>query len=77
MQRKAAARKGKSDLSLVSPSALTGLFNAGSGVFADVETITIEQFEASWRVNALGALLCAKQVIPPPWFRRALFQARQ
>ena len=40
------------------------LFNAGSGVFADVEAITIEQFEASWRVNALGALLCAKQVIP-------------
>ncbi|WP_206171162.1 SDR family oxidoreductase [Trinickia terrae] len=40
------------------------LYNAGSGVFADVETITPEQFEASWRVNAFGALLCAKQVIP-------------
>ena len=40
------------------------LFNAGSGVFADVEAITPEQFEAAWRVNALGALLCAKQVFP-------------
>jgi len=40
------------------------LYNAGSGVFADVETITPEQFEASWRVNAFGALLCAKEAIP-------------
>ncbi|TAL98672.1 MAG: SDR family NAD(P)-dependent oxidoreductase [Paraburkholderia sp.] len=40
------------------------LFNAGSGVFADIEAITPEQFEDSWRVNALGGLLCAKQVIP-------------
>ena len=37
------------------------LYNAGSGVFADVESITPEQFEASWRVNAYGALLCARQ----------------
>lgn len=40
------------------------LYNAGSGVFADVENITPEQFEQSWRVNAYGALLCAQQVIP-------------
>lgn len=40
------------------------LFNAGSGVFADIETITPAQFEASWRVNALGAMLCSQQVIP-------------
>ena len=40
------------------------LFNAGSGVFADVESITPEQFEQAWRVNALGALLCSRQVIP-------------
>jgi NAD(P)-dependent dehydrogenase (short-subunit alcohol dehydrogenase family) len=40
------------------------LFNAGSGVFADIETITPKDFEAAWRVNALGALLCAQQVIP-------------
>ena len=40
------------------------LYNAGSGVFGDVESITPEQFEASWRVNAYGALLCARAVIP-------------
>jgi len=40
------------------------VFNAGSGVFADIETITPDEFEDSWRVNALGALLCSQQVIP-------------
>ena len=40
------------------------VYNAGSGIFADVEHITPDQFEASWRVNAYGALLCAQQVIP-------------
>jgi NAD(P)-dependent dehydrogenase (short-subunit alcohol dehydrogenase family) len=40
------------------------IYNAGAGVFADVEAITPEQFEAAWRVNALGSLLCAKQVFP-------------
>jgi NAD(P)-dependent dehydrogenase (short-subunit alcohol dehydrogenase family) len=40
------------------------LYNAGSGIFADVESITPEQFEQSWRVNAFGALLCSQQVIP-------------
>lgn len=40
------------------------LYNAGSGVFADVEHITPAQFESAWRVNAYGALLCAHEVIP-------------
>ncbi|MGH8199335.1 MAG: SDR family NAD(P)-dependent oxidoreductase [Steroidobacteraceae bacterium] len=40
------------------------LYNAGSGVFGDFESITAEQFEQSWRVNAYGAFLCARQVIP-------------
>ena len=40
------------------------VYNAGGGVFADVETITPQQFEDSWRVNAYGALLCAQAVIP-------------
>ena len=39
------------------------IYNAGSGIFADIESITPEQFEASWRVNAYGSLLCARQVI--------------
>jgi NAD(P)-dependent dehydrogenase (short-subunit alcohol dehydrogenase family) len=40
------------------------VYNAGSGLFGGIETITPEQFEASWRVNAYGALLCSQQVIP-------------
>lgn len=39
------------------------LYNAGSGMFGDVETITPDQFEQAWRVNAYGALLCSRQVI--------------
>ena len=42
----------------------TLLYNAGTGVFADVESITVEQFEQAWRVNAFGSLLCAREVIP-------------
>lgn len=40
------------------------LFNAGSGVFKSVEEITPAEFEAAWRVNAYGSLLCAQAVIP-------------
>jgi NAD(P)-dependent dehydrogenase (short-subunit alcohol dehydrogenase family) len=40
------------------------LYNAGSGVFADFDQVTAEQFEDSWRVNSMGAFLCAKQVVP-------------
>jgi len=40
------------------------LYNAGSGVFGDIETITPDQFEQAWRVNAYGSLLCARLVIP-------------
>jgi NAD(P)-dependent dehydrogenase (short-subunit alcohol dehydrogenase family) len=42
----------------------TLVYNAGSGVFADIENITPGQFEQSWRVNAYGALLCSHEVIP-------------
>jgi NAD(P)-dependent dehydrogenase (short-subunit alcohol dehydrogenase family) len=35
------------------------LYNAGSGAWGTVIDITAEQFEASWRVNAFGAFLCA------------------
>ncbi len=47
------------------------LYNAGSGVFGDVETITPDQFEQAWRINAYGSLLCARQVIPGMKARRA------
>jgi NAD(P)-dependent dehydrogenase (short-subunit alcohol dehydrogenase family) len=39
-------------------------YNAGSGVWGTAEDVTPEQFEAAWRVNALGLLLCAREVIP-------------
>lgn len=40
------------------------IYNAGSGVWGTVEEITAEAFETAWRINALGALLAARQVIP-------------
>ncbi|GGO95519.1 SDR family NAD(P)-dependent oxidoreductase [Stakelama pacifica] len=40
------------------------LYNAGSGVFATVQRLSPDDFEASWRINAMGLLLCAQQVIP-------------
>ena len=40
------------------------LFNAGSSVFKSVEEITPAEFEAAWRVNAYGSLLCSQAVIP-------------
>ena len=42
----------------------TLIYNAGSGVWGDVESITLDGFESSWRVNALGALAASQQVIP-------------
>ena len=38
------------------------LYNAGSGTFGSVTEITPEQYEADWRVNALGAFVAAKEV---------------
>lgn len=40
------------------------VYNAGSGVRSDAESISLEAFENSWRVNALGALAACQQVIP-------------
>ncbi len=40
------------------------VYNAGSGVWGTVEEIGPQAFEAAWRVNALGALVAAQQVIP-------------
>ncbi len=42
----------------------TLIYNSGSGTWGTVETITPQDFEASWRVNTLGALLTSQQVIP-------------
>ena len=38
------------------------LYNAGSGAFGTITDITPEQYEADWRVNALGAFVAAKEV---------------
>ena len=40
------------------------LYNAGSGVFTTVQDLSPDDFEASWRTNAMGLLLCAQEVIP-------------
>jgi NAD(P)-dependent dehydrogenase (short-subunit alcohol dehydrogenase family) len=40
------------------------VYNAGSGVRGDAGSITLEQFENAWRVNALGALAASQEVIP-------------
>ncbi len=42
----------------------TLIYNPGAGIWKTVEEITPEEFEQSWRVGALGALLVSKQVIP-------------
>ena len=40
------------------------IYNAGSGSWKTVEELSAEDFEAGWRVNALGALVASRQVIP-------------
>ena len=40
------------------------LYNAGSGTFGSIMEITADQYEADWRVNALGAFVAAKEVAP-------------
>ena len=42
----------------------TVVYNAGSGVWGDVESIGLDDFEAAWRVNAYGALAASREVIP-------------
>ena len=42
----------------------TLVFNAGSGTWGNVEDIDAAAFEGAFRVNALGLLLAAKQVVP-------------
>ena len=40
------------------------LYNAGSGTFGSITEITPDQYEADWRVNALGAFLADREVAP-------------
>jgi NAD(P)-dependent dehydrogenase (short-subunit alcohol dehydrogenase family) len=47
------------------------VYNAGSGVWGDIEKLKAEDFEQSWRINAMGAFLVSKQVIPAMKERKA------
>jgi NAD(P)-dependent dehydrogenase (short-subunit alcohol dehydrogenase family) len=40
------------------------IYNAGSGSWGNIEEIKPEDFESSWKVNALGLMLVSQQVIP-------------
>ena len=40
------------------------IYNAGSGVWGNVEEVKAEDLERSWRVNTLGLFLTAQQAIP-------------
>jgi NAD(P)-dependent dehydrogenase (short-subunit alcohol dehydrogenase family) len=46
-------------------------YNAGSGVFGTLDDVSASDFESSWRVNALGLFLVAKEVVPSMKERRA------
>jgi NAD(P)-dependent dehydrogenase (short-subunit alcohol dehydrogenase family) len=47
---------------LGSPDVL--IYNAGAGPFGSLSEISADEYEYSWRVNALGAFLSAKEVVP-------------
>jgi NAD(P)-dependent dehydrogenase (short-subunit alcohol dehydrogenase family) len=40
------------------------IYNAGSGVWGNVEEVSAEDLERAWRVNTLGLFLTARRVIP-------------
>jgi NAD(P)-dependent dehydrogenase (short-subunit alcohol dehydrogenase family) len=40
------------------------VYNAGSGVWGNIEELSAHDFEQSWRINTMGAFLVSKQVIP-------------
>lgn len=40
------------------------LYNAGSGKFGNLLEVSPEDFETNWRVNAYGAFLASREVVP-------------
>jgi NAD(P)-dependent dehydrogenase (short-subunit alcohol dehydrogenase family) len=40
------------------------VYNAGSGVWGNIDELSAQDFEQSWRINTMGAFLVCKQVIP-------------
>ncbi len=41
----------------------TLVYNAGAGVFGNIEEVSVDQFESAWRVNTLGCFCCVNEVI--------------
>ena len=42
----------------------TLIYNAGSGIWGSVEEVSADDFEICWRINAQGAFIASRQVIP-------------
>jgi len=42
----------------------TLIYNAGSGVFNNIEETSVEEFENAWQINTRGCLVASQQVIP-------------
>ncbi len=40
------------------------IYNAGKGVWGNIDDISIEEFEQSWKVNTLGAYAVSKAIVP-------------
>src|SRR5690554_345637 len=40
------------------------LYNAGSGVFKNIEEASLDDFEVNWRINVLGLVAATKAVLP-------------
>ena len=40
------------------------IYNAGSGVFGNIENVALADIENAWRINTLGLAAAAKQVMP-------------
>ena len=40
------------------------VYNAGSGVWGNIDDLSADDFERAWRINTMGAFLVSKQVIP-------------
>lgn len=40
------------------------VYNAGSGMFGNVDEVKLSDFEHAWRINALGLLAAVKAVAP-------------
>ena len=47
------------------------VYNAGSGVWGNIEELSAHDFEQSWRVNTMGAFLVSKEVIASMKEKRA------